>query len=82
MIELLTVTGAAAECGEVCGEPVRAREVSDLLYQRKLNPSRCPIVGRVRLIPRDYLSEVKRVLQEVRQRRLAAKLGLEAAHAQ
>jgi len=42
----------------------RPKDISDLLYRRKLDDSRCPIVGGRRLIPEDYLPEIERVLRE------------------
>jgi hypothetical protein len=77
--DFLSVTEAAEEIGEVGGLPVRARDVSDLLYQGKLDSRRCPRVGHFRVIPRDYLPEVRRVLEQVRGRR---RKGAEAATAE
>ena len=49
--------------GEVAQDAgVEPRVISDLLYARKLSTERCPIVGGRRLIPSDYLPEIKRVL--------------------
>lgn len=42
----------------------RPRDISDLFYCRALDDSRCPIVSGRRLIPSDYVSDVKRVLAE------------------
>lgn len=42
----------------------RPKDISDLLYRRRLDDARCPIVGGRRLIPLDYLPEVARVLRE------------------
>jgi hypothetical protein len=39
------------------------KDISDLFYQRKLDVDRCPIVGGRRLVPEDYLPEIKAVLQ-------------------
>jgi hypothetical protein len=56
---------------------VAPRFISDLFYARRLDDSRCPIVGGRRLIPADYISEVEAAL------RGAGKLPAwqEAAHA-
>jgi hypothetical protein len=70
-VRLLSMTEAAGEIGEVYELPVRARDLSDLFYQGKLDNERCPIVGRFRVIPRDYLPEVRRVLEQLRERRRA-----------
>jgi hypothetical protein len=42
----------------------RPKDISDLLYRRRLDDARCPIVGGRRLIPLDYLPEIERVLRE------------------
>jgi hypothetical protein len=42
----------------------RPKDISDLLYRRRLDDARCPIVGGRRLIPLDYLPEVERVLRD------------------
>jgi hypothetical protein len=68
---LLSAAEVAEEMGEVCGLPVRARDVSDLFYWGLLDGKRCPLVGRFRVIPRDYLPEVRRVLEQRRERRRA-----------
>lgn len=36
--------------------------VSNLFWQRHLNPDRCPVVAGRRLIPADYIDEIGRVL--------------------
>jgi hypothetical protein len=38
--------------------------ISDLFYGRKLNDSRCPIIGGRRLIPSDYLPDVEQILRQ------------------
>ena len=43
---------------------VRPRDISDLFYQRVLDGTRCPIVGGRRLIPRDYVAVIKKVLAD------------------
>ena len=44
---------------------IAPRILSDLFYQRRLDDARCPIVGGCRLIPVDYLPEIKAVLREM-----------------
>jgi hypothetical protein len=39
--------------------------ISDLFYSRRLDDARCPIIGGRRLIPEDYISEIKEVLREL-----------------
>jgi hypothetical protein len=42
---------------------VPPRVISDLFYARRLDDSRCPIVGGRRLIPADYLPQIDAVLR-------------------
>jgi hypothetical protein len=42
---------------------VNPREISDAFYQRLLDDARCPIAGGRRMIPADYIPEIKRVLK-------------------
>jgi hypothetical protein len=42
----------------------RPRDISDLFYARKLDDSRCPIIAGRRVIPLEYVPEVRRVLVE------------------
>lgn len=53
-----TVSDAARELSRKLGHAVQPRLISDLFYQRRLDDERCPIVGRCRLIPEDYLDQV------------------------
>jgi hypothetical protein len=57
MGEFLTVSETARPWG------IPPRLISDLFYARKLDDSRCPIVGGRRLIPRDYVAQVKAALR-------------------
>ena len=41
----------------------KPKDISDLLYLRKLDDSRCPIMGGRRMIPADYLPEIEAVLR-------------------
>jgi hypothetical protein len=59
-----TVSEAAREIGEKLGVEVNPRLISDLLYQRKLEVRDCPVLGGRRLIPRDHLPAILRILQE------------------
>jgi hypothetical protein len=65
--------------GDAAGQlNVNPRVLTNMFYNGQLDRERCPVVGGRRLIPRDYLGEIKRVLHEARLRRLAA---AEASHA-
>ena len=41
---------------------VPPRRISDLFYDRVLDDKLCPIVGRRRLIPRDYVQTIREAL--------------------
>lgn len=56
MQQFFTVSDVARRLG------VNPRLISDLLYQRKLDESRCSVVGGRRLIPEDYVPEIAKVL--------------------
>ena len=43
---------------------MRAAKIGDLFYKRYLDDDRCPVVGRFRLIPEEYLPTIERVLRE------------------
>jgi hypothetical protein len=58
MTDHLTVSQAARRWG------VAPRAISDLFYARRLDDSRCPIVGGRRLIPVDYLPEIEAALRK------------------
>ena len=47
---------------EITGQTVYPHEISNLFYKRHLDDDRCPVVGRCRLIPDNYVSEILRVL--------------------
>jgi hypothetical protein len=52
-----TVSQAARRWG------IAPRLISDLFYSRRLDDSRCPILGGRRLIPDDYLPEIEAALR-------------------
>jgi len=54
----LSVSQAAAELG------CRPRDISDLFYQRLLDPDRTILIAGRRAIPREYLPDIRRVLKE------------------
>jgi hypothetical protein len=41
----------------------RPKDISDLLYLRRLRDDRCPLVGGRRMIPKTYLPEVETALR-------------------
>jgi hypothetical protein len=60
--EYFSPSGVASEASRRTGKSIPPRVISDLLYARKLDSDRCPIIAGRRLIPADYLEEVLRVL--------------------
>jgi hypothetical protein len=62
MIEQLTVSQAAHELEIRLGKPVRPRVISDLFYDRRLPDELGPIVGGRRLIAREALDAIERIL--------------------
>lgn len=61
-IPYVTVSQVAAQ------EECPPRWISDMLYRRHVDLSRCPLVGRVRLIPRDLLPSIREQVQQMRER--------------
>jgi hypothetical protein len=55
--DLLSVSEAARRLG------CRPRDVSDMLYQRRVDDSRCPLIGGRRLIPVALLPQMESLLQ-------------------
>jgi len=60
----LTVSDVARELGGRFGVVIRPRDVSDLFYTRVLEDASCPILGGRRVIAREFLPEIERVLLE------------------
>jgi hypothetical protein len=56
MPKQLTVSDVARSLG------VAPRAISDLFYARRLDDRRCPILGGRRLIPAEYVNEIRRVV--------------------
>ena len=52
---------AVSEAARVIG--AKPRDVSNLFYRRELRDDLCPLVGGRRVIPREYLPEIERVLR-------------------
>jgi hypothetical protein len=63
MSDYLIVSQVARELTQSLGREVRPHDISTLFYGRQLSDDRCPIVGGRRMIPRDYLPEIGRVLR-------------------
>ena len=57
-----TVSQVAREISRRTGRTIPPHTISNLFYRRQLDDLRCPIVGRVRLIPEDYLPVIERVV--------------------
>jgi len=63
MPKKLTVSEAARHISRETGSSVAPHVISTLFYKRRLDDERCPIVGRVRLIPEDYIPAIEGVLR-------------------
>ena len=59
----LSVSETADELSVQLGQPVKPRWISTLLYDKELRDEFCPMIGGRRLIDREYLGEVARVLR-------------------
>jgi hypothetical protein len=64
MSELMTVSDVARELSDQFKEVIQPRVITDLFYKRLLDDNRCQVLGGRRLIPRDYLAEIRRILTE------------------
>ena len=60
----LTVSETARRLSRETGQTVSPQDISNLFYKRHLDDERCPVVGRFRLIPEEYLPTIERVLRE------------------
>jgi hypothetical protein len=58
MQAFLSLTAVAKHFG------IKPKVLSDLLWRREIDPDRCPLIGRTRAIPVDYLPDIRRVLVE------------------
>ena len=63
----VSVSGAARQISDEVGCPISPPQISNLFYRRHLDDKRCPIVGRSRLIPVDYIPAI---VAELRRRGL------------
>jgi hypothetical protein len=62
--DYLTASEAARRLSETLSREVSPREVSNVLYNRKVDTGSCPILGGRRLIPQSLLAEIARVLRQ------------------
>lgn len=60
----LTVSEVARHISRETGCTVLPRAISTLFYKRRLDDERCPVVGRCRMIPEDYIPTIAGVLRE------------------
>jgi len=61
-MQKLIVSQVARRLSQETGQTVSPQDISNFFYKRHLDDDRCPIVGRCRLIPEDYVATIKRVL--------------------
>jgi len=66
MFDFLSITECAQEIG--CAP----KAICNGFFDGLLDPKRCPRVGNRRIIPRDYVPEVRRLITERRERRRPA----------
>ena len=59
----LTVGAVAREIGRRTGVAVPPFIITNLFYRHKLDPERCRMVDRIRLIPAEYVAEIEAVLR-------------------
>jgi hypothetical protein len=57
-VAFLTASGAAERI-----PGAKPKDISDLVYRRKVNTSRCPVIAGRRLIPTDLLGEIEAALR-------------------
>ena len=62
-MQQMMVSQVARDITARTGHTVSPQVVANLFYRRQLDDERCPIVGRFRLIPRDYIPEIEAVLR-------------------
>lgn len=70
----LTVSEVARQVSRDTGTTVAPHVITNLFYRRYLDDEKCPVVGRVRLIPSDY---VPVIVAELRARGLVRGLDKE-----
>jgi hypothetical protein len=58
-----TVSDVARDISSRCGQPVSPQVIANLFYRRELDDGRCPVVGRQRLIPPDYVPAIEAALR-------------------
>ena len=63
-MESCCVSEVAREISQRYGQTIAPHLISYLFYKRKLDDRRCPVVGRARAIPRDYVPVIEEVLRE------------------
>jgi hypothetical protein len=54
---------SAGEAAHRCGPNVKPRDISDLLYDRRLSTDECPIAAGRRIIPESYLPTITKELR-------------------
>jgi hypothetical protein len=64
MFSMLTVGDVARQIGDRRGVQVPPQKVSDLIYRRKVDATRCPVVCGVRRIPADLIPAIESALEE------------------
>jgi hypothetical protein len=62
-VDELTVGAVSRDIQRRTGVAVSPFVISNLFYRHKLDPERCRVIDRVRLIPAGYVAEIEAVLR-------------------
>ena len=61
-MKMLTVSQVARRLPQNTGRTISPQIISNLFCKRLLDDDRCPVVGRCRAIPEDYLLDIEQAL--------------------
>lgn len=59
-----SVSAIARQLSQQHGVTIAPHVISTLFYKRRLDDTRCPVVGGHRLIPDDYISAIEQALRD------------------
>lgn len=66
--ELLSISEVTRRIEEKTGQALSPQAISSLFYRRRLDTERCPVIGRARVIPEDYVPAVENAVACMRKR--------------
>lgn len=61
-MNLMTVSEVARQIETRLGRTIPPRQISDLFYSRRIDDSRCPVIGRNRVVPVDFIPVIEQAL--------------------